>query len=154
LLLVLLLAVAAAGCGGGKSATVRGKVSYQGKSLTMGSVILVSEDGQLSARGAIQPDGTYEITQAPTGKVKVGVSNAPPPGAPGGQPLVGPPDDPETKQAAAMAAKYVPSPDTYTDPQKSGLTREVPSSGGTIDIDLTGPLVGPAGRGSGPRPPD
>jgi hypothetical protein len=151
LLLGLLLATAA-GCGGGKSATVRGKVSYQGKSLTMGNVILVSEDGQLSARGVIQPDGTYEIAQAPTGKVKVGVSNPPPPGAPGGQPLFGSLDDPETKQAVAMAAKYVPSPDIYTDPQKSGLTREVPSSGGTIDIDLTGPLFVPAGRGSGARP--
>jgi len=148
---LLLLAVAAGGCGR-KTATVRGKVTYQGKALTMGNVIIVSEDGKATARGTIQPDGKYEVTKAPTGKVKVGVSNPPPAGAPGGQPLSGSPNDPETKQAAALAAAYVPSPDTYTNPEKSGLTFEVPSGGKTIDIDLQGPL--PAVPGGGPRPLD
>jgi hypothetical protein len=137
--LVLLVAVAAGGCGR-KTAVVRGKVTYEGKPLTMGSVILVDEGGRFSARGPIQPDGTYEIANAPTGKVKMGVSNPPPVGAKGGQPLIGPKDDPETKQAAELAAKYVPSPDTYMDPEKSGLVHEVPADGATINIDLKGPL--------------
>jgi hypothetical protein len=147
--LVLLLAVAVGGCGR-KTAAVRGKVTYQGTHLTMGSVLMVSEDGKLTAHGLIQPDGTYEIARAPTGKVKVGVSNPPPAGAAGGQSLTGSPNDPEIKEAAARAAKYVPSPDTYTDPQKSGLTYEVPPAGATIDIDLKGQL--PASTGGRPNP--
>jgi len=144
--LVLLLAVAAGGCGR-KTAPVRGKVTYMGTPLTMGTVIIISDDGLTSVRGPIQPDGTYEIAKAPIGKVKVGVSNPPPMGAPGGQALSGSPDDPETKQAAALAAKYVPSPDTYTHPDKSGLTEEVPSGGATINIDMKGGLPVP---GKGP----
>jgi hypothetical protein len=123
-------------------------VTYQGKNLTMGSVIIVSEDGKITARGLIQPDGTFEIAKAPTGKVKVGVANPPPVGAPGGQALSGAQDDPERKQAATVAAQFVPSPDIYTDPQKSGLTYEIPSSGMTIDIDLKGalPATAPGGK--------
>jgi hypothetical protein len=151
--LVLLLAVAAGGCGRKTTATVRGKVTYQGTPLTMGSVVMVSEDGKISARGQIQSDGTYQIANAPTGKVKVGVANPPPIGAPGGQPLSGSPNDPETKQAAALAAKYVPSPDIYTNPEKSGLSYEVPPGGGTIDIDLKGGRPA-GGAGGGARPPD
>jgi hypothetical protein len=152
LALVLLLAVAVVGCGH-KTTTVRGKVTYQGTPLTMGSVIMISEDGKINARGSIQSDGNYVITNAPTGKVKVGVANPPPIGARGGQPLSGPPNDPETKQAAELAARYVASPDTYTDPEKSGLSYEVPSGGKTIDIDLKGAVSatpGGPGRKSAP----
>src|SRR5207247_3784832 len=115
LLLVVLVAVAVAGCDR-SSATVRGKVTYQGTPLTMGSVILLSEDGKTSARGAIQPDGTYEVTNVPKGKVKVGVSNPPPQGARGGVRPSGSPNDPEAQQAAELAAKHVPSPDSYNNP--------------------------------------
>lgn len=134
--LALLSSVAAAGCGNRKAVAVRGKVTYRGAPLTMGSVVLISEDGQTSARGPIQPDGTYEIDKAPLGKVKAGVSNPPPPGARGGQPLSGPRNDPETKQARALAGQYVPTPEKYTDPQKAGLSYDIPSGGRTLDIDL------------------
>jgi len=145
-LLLVLLLVVAAGCGGRKAATVRGKVTYKGAHLTMGNVIILSDD-KASARGQIGPDGTYEVLKAPTGKVKVGVSNPPPPGAPGGQPLSGPPDDPENKQAAELAKKYVASPDSYTNPEKSGLSFDIPSGGKQLDIDLTGTVSAPGGRG-------
>jgi hypothetical protein len=135
LVLALLTALAAAGCGGGKAAKVSGKVTYRGKVLTMGSVVLVGEDGH-SARGAIQPDGTYEIDRAPVGKDRAAVSNPPPAGARGGQALVGSPNDEEAKQARALAAQYVPTPEKYNDPQKSGLSFDVPSGGRTLDIDL------------------
>jgi hypothetical protein len=147
LLVLLLLTAATTGCGQ-QTAPVHGKVTYKGKNLTMGSVIIVSEDGKITARGLIQSDGTFEIAKAPTGKVKLGVANPPPVGAPGGQALSGAPDDPERKQAAVLAAQFVPSPDIYTDPQKSGLTYEIPSAGMTINLDLQGtlPATGPAGK--------
>jgi hypothetical protein len=134
--LALLSALAALGCGGGKAAKVTGKVTYRGKALTMGSVVLVSEDGKTSARGAIQPDGTYTIDKAPVGKVQAAVSNPPPPGARGGQPLGGAPNDEETKQARAVASQYVPTPEKYNDPKTSGLSFDIPSGGRTLDIDL------------------
>ena len=134
--LALLLALAAAGCGGRKAAKVTGKVTYRGKALTMGSVVLVSEDGQTSVRGAIQPDGTYEITKAPVGKAQAAVSNPPPPGARGGQPLAGAPNDEEARQARALASQYVPTPEKYNDPKTSGLSYDIPSGGRTLDIDL------------------
>jgi len=134
--LALLSAVTALGCGGGKAAKVSGKVSYRGKALTMGSVVLVSEDGKTSARGAIGPDGTYAIDKAPVGKVQAAVSNPPPAGARGGQPLGGATNDEETKQARAIAGQYVPTPEKYNDPKTSGLSYDIPSGGRTLDIDL------------------
>jgi len=127
---------------------VRGKVTFNGTPLTMGNVILMSEDGKTTARGMIQPDGTFEVAKAPTGKVKAGVSNPPPAGAPGGPPLGGAKDDPENKQAAELAGKYVPSPDIFNDPLKSGLTYEIPSGGTKLDIDLKGSMPG-GSTGSG-----
>jgi hypothetical protein len=134
LALALLLA-AAVGCGGGKGATVRGKVTYRGTPLTMGNVTLVSEDGKVIKTGQIQEDGTYQIPGAPTGHVQAAVVNPPPVGAKGGPPLVGPPNDPETKLARELAAKYVPTPPRYGDPKTSGLSFDVPG-GGPLDIEL------------------
>jgi hypothetical protein len=135
LALALVLA-AAVGCGGGKGGTVRGKVTYRGTPLTMGNVTLVSEDGKILKTGQIQEDGTYQIPDAPTGHVKAAVVNPPPVGAKGGARLVGAPNDEETKLARAIAARYVPTPATYADPQKSGLSYDIPRRGGPLDIDL------------------
>lgn len=133
--LALVLA-AAVGCGGGKGATVRGKVTYRGAPLTMGNVTLVSEDGKTVRTGQIQEDGTYEVPNAPTGRVQAAVVNPPPAGAWGGAPIVGPPNDEETKLARATAARYVPTPQYYADPKTSGLAYDLPRRGGTVDIDL------------------
>jgi hypothetical protein len=62
--LVLALAtVAAMGCGKSRRpmAPVTGKVTYQGKPLQFGTVILQPESGQY-ATGAVQQDGTFTMT--------------------------------------------------------------------------------------------
>jgi hypothetical protein len=149
--LLLVLAAAATGCPGGGRAKVRGKVTYKGTPLTMGKVILVSEDGKVQDTAPIQPDGTFEMDKAPTGKVKVGVANPPPLGAPGGPPLTGSPNDEETKQARAIASKFVPSPQKYTDPDKSNLTATVNAGSNELNLDLA-PVPGEAPPGAAPRP--
>jgi hypothetical protein len=67
----LVLTTSLAGCGG-STATLSGKVSYQGKTETSGSVIVVNEDGTAES-GVIQPDGTYSVTGVKRGRVKIGV---------------------------------------------------------------------------------
>lgn len=69
---------------------VKGKISYQGKPLTSGTVMLVPESSGYGATGQIQPDGTFTLTSfkqndgAAPGKYKVTVEVFPEatPGAP------------------------------------------------------------------------
>jgi len=63
LLLVIPWLVIAAGCGPSRPevAKVKGKVTFQGKPVTSGQVIFWPETGR-SARGKINPDGTYILT--------------------------------------------------------------------------------------------
>jgi hypothetical protein len=135
LVLALLAALAAVGCGGGKP-TVRGKVTYRGTPLTMGNVTLFSADGKIVKTAQIQEDGTYQIPDAPTGHVLAAVVNLPPVGARGGPPLIGAPNDEETRLARAIAARYLPTPPHYADPKTSGLSFDVPRRGGPLDIAL------------------
>jgi hypothetical protein len=53
-----------AGCDGGgmKTAVVKGKVTYQGKPVTGGTVTFVPDAGGPSATGEIKPDGTFAMT--------------------------------------------------------------------------------------------
>jgi hypothetical protein len=61
----------------GASATVTGKVTFQGRPVIWGSVVLVGADGT-SAAGRIQPDGTFTVANAPTGEVSVAVASPDP----------------------------------------------------------------------------
>ena len=69
----LLTALLTAGIGGCSSkASVSGKVTYQGRHVTHGSVIVVSADS--SARSAaIHSDGSFTIGGLPPGKARLGV---------------------------------------------------------------------------------
>jgi hypothetical protein len=117
---LLAAALLVGGCGGGgdKPASVSGKVTYKGKTVTSGVVVLVGADGKTSDPGPVQTDGTYSIAHAPAGTVKVAFDNPPPPpvdrhaGA----------KDPEAKEKAEEAARYVPTPQQYKDPEKTGVT--------------------------------
>jgi hypothetical protein len=114
------------GCTGGKlPSSVSGKVTYQGRPVTSGMVVLVAPDGKTSAPGAVRPDGTYTIQHAPTGTVKVSFDNPPPPHsyAPAGAQNAAARQ--EAQQAAAEAKFYVPTPLHYKDPEKSGLTLQL-----------------------------
>jgi len=140
------LALAVAGCGD-RAVAVRGKVTYQGKPLTGGSVTLVGPTG-LVYSGAVQPDGTYAIEGVPAGSVKVGVTGPParatakpaPGGRDGGRggdaTSRGAPD--AAAPAPTPAAPSGPSvsvPPQFADPNGSGLTATV-EAGKPLDIDV------------------
>jgi hypothetical protein len=121
--LALTAVLGAAGCAGGeKPASVSGHVTYKGKPVTSGTVVLVTSDGKVSDPGAVQPDGSYKIAHSPTGTLKVAFDN-PPPHASSGAKL--PANDPENKANAEEAAHYVPTPPKYKDAQQSGLTVQI-----------------------------
>jgi hypothetical protein len=115
-----------AGCQGKASAPVSGKVTYQGRPVTSGVVVLIGPDGKTSSPGLVRPDGTFTIPNAPVGTVKVSFDNPPPPrvtsapGAPRGGAAAQ-----EEQENAAQARLYVPTPLQYKDPNRSGVTLTV-----------------------------
>jgi hypothetical protein len=71
-LLFLVLSLAGLGCGTGKG-DVTGKVTYQNKPLTFGTVTIQASDGAMF-QGNIESDGTYTVRDVPVGEAKVAVS--------------------------------------------------------------------------------
>lgn len=70
---IIVLVGAMSMTGGGRKSEVTGKVTYKGKPVIYGAVILVSSDGAAAAAGPIKPDGTYTVTGMKPGEVRVGV---------------------------------------------------------------------------------
>jgi hypothetical protein len=132
--------LAAAGCGGG-TADVAGKVTYQGKPVVFGTVLVIGPDG-VPKSGAIQRDGTYRVAGVKVGAAKVSVSSPPPPGSPkfagrkvgrdavdDDKVITEEPVDPE------VAKSWFPIPERYADPEKSGLKADV-AADRPFDIDM------------------
>lgn len=135
--------LALAGCGG-STATVSGKVTYQGKPVVFGSVVLIGADG-LPKNGQIQPDGTFTVAGVAVGTAKVAVSSPMPPGAETGKKSAAggkdAGDDDKIPPAGgsgvdpAVAKAWFPLPEKYGDPEKSGLTVTV-GDGKPVQFDL------------------
>ena len=130
--------VGALGCSAGdRPASVSGRVTYNGKTVTSGVVVLIGEDGKASDPGAVQPDGTYSIAKSPIGTVKVSFDNPPPPESRTSSGGKLPANDPEAKENAEAAARYVATPPKYKDPAQSGLTLEIKKGKNSgMDIEL------------------
>jgi hypothetical protein len=130
----LLLGVAIMGCGA-KGGQVSGKVTFQGKPLTSGTVLFHCADGSV-AHALLASDGSYAIPNVPPGEAKITVkSHGPVPlgmirgasKAPGGKP-------PPKELPAAL--KFVPIPAAYGDPAQSGLALVVQGGSQRHDIAL------------------
>ena len=68
--------VIGAGCGGAdykSRGTVTGKVSVNGKNLTVGSVMFINKEG-VTGSASIDPSGNYTMPDAPVGECQVTVS--------------------------------------------------------------------------------
>jgi hypothetical protein len=74
-LVAVIVALSAYAAGG--NTTVSGHVTFQGRPVIWGSVMLVGPDGH-SAVGRIQPDGSFTVPNAPTGEVGVSVTSPDP----------------------------------------------------------------------------
>lgn len=130
------VATCSTGCGS-KPAVVTGTVTYQGKPLTGGSVILYCADDQI-VRGVIGPDGAYTIPNVPRGVCRVTVKTYTP--IPAGfrlkQELPPVHDGPiHPSQSPALSGEAVP--ERYAVPEESGLTVRVDRPQTIFDITLT-----------------
>jgi hypothetical protein len=136
---VVLLAGLCAGCAENRNCGLAGTVSYQGKPVVYGSVIVQCADGTRSIT-AVQPDGSYSFDRLPAGVVKIAVASPEPP-------------DPATAVAPSRAvpvrsagsaprrppvdkSKWVKLPDELAEPETSGKTTTVSGPMTHFDIQL------------------
>jgi hypothetical protein len=74
--LLILFLSAASGCGSSPG-VVSGKVTFQGKTVASGTVMVIGSDG-LPRYGKIETDGSYQVTDIPAGLVKLTVNSPSP----------------------------------------------------------------------------
>lgn len=132
----LLLAISV-GCGRATT-EVTGRVTFQGKALTGGTVTFFCCDKQI-AYGLINPAGTYHLKDVPMGPAVVTVRTHPkiPPGYAVRQKLPPSKDAPQPKiVSAAGISDFVPVPERYYHPEESGLSFTVSSSRTVFNIEL------------------
>jgi len=144
------LVLLASGCGPDYKArgAVKGKVTTGKKALTTGTVIFVNKDG-VSASAHIDPQGNYDMQDAPLGECTVTVIVDALPSDPsvrarlkGGGPKMpgelknpedtGPPPPPGGK----IPKEVVPIDGKYAKPDTSGLTTKVEKGEQIFNIDL------------------
>lgn len=137
-----LIVLPLAGCGGGTT-EVSGRVTFQGKPLVFGTVVMIGSDG-IPKSGPIQPDGTYRVKGVKTGMAQLAISSPPPPGAASAGPKTRggreENDDRTPADAGASVSPEVihgwfPIPDKFADHTLSGQTAGV-RPGQPVDIDL------------------
>lgn len=147
IIVIAAIALLAAGCGGGEdewaakrpeTVPASGTLTFNGKGVEGATVILAPESpvgGEVYGASAVtESGGSFEFSAFPPetgavpGKYKVGVTKV------------------ESQQAAAPAGAHSDTslppprnllPELFADPQKSGITLEIPVEGKTdIKIDL------------------
>jgi len=142
-LLILPALLAVCGCGN-QTATVTGKVTYNGRLLKGGSVTYVSTEGKPSISGSISEDGSYTLVKVPVGLVKICVdteslnpANIPKApmkyGPPAGQSA---PEGFSSGDADTAKKRFVKIPETYGKEETTTLTYSVTPGDQQHDIDL------------------
>lgn len=131
---MMLLLSLATGCGGQANGTISGTVTYQGKALPGGTVTFVPEAGA-PVHAEIQSDGSYRMSNAPLGPVKIGVQTKSAQKAPSSSSMPRNPKDFEKFKSAMMNTESL-IPAKYTDPNNSGLTYTVTKGKQQHDIEL------------------
>lgn len=127
--------VALLGCGGPPSGTVKGRVTYKGEPVVLGTIAFHAADGRV-ASGSIS-GGEYRVEKIPVGPATLTVQAHPP-----AAPLLPPPGEngpsgSATQFAAAVARRtFVALPARYADKNASGLTYAVRNGGQTHDLTL------------------
>jgi hypothetical protein len=138
---ILTTALTLTGCGGGTT-DVSGKVTYQGKAVVYGTVVVL-DDGGTPKSGVIQPDGTYRVNGVKPGRAKAAITSLAPPGSDGGKKRDArergdddkPPPPGSAPAPPEVLKAWFPIPDRYADPAKSELTVDV-KPGQPTDFDL------------------
>jgi hypothetical protein len=124
---------------GRPSGVVKGKVTFRGKPVYTGAVVIVGKDG-VAAAGPIETDGSYVVQKVPVGDVAVGViskdpvylhhvtvlrsSRTPVPASAFRAP------------SGLDRRKWFPIPKEYEEPVRSGLSFSVKKGDNQYDIEL------------------
>ena len=127
---------------------VKGKVTVGNRNLTTGSVMFINKEG-LSASTGIDPDGNYEMKDAPVGECKITVTVTDLPMDPTvrarlmgkGPKMPEGPKNPEDTGApppplARIPKEVVPIDAKYSKPETSGLSFTVKKGEQTYNIEL------------------
>lgn len=129
---------------------VKGKVRSGTRPLTTGTVMFYGKDG-VTASASIDPDGNYEMTDAPVGECKVTVTvqglpmdptvrgrlkGAGPKMPEGPKPPEGAESSGPAPPLARIPKEVVPIDTKYSSPETSGLTFTVKKGEQTYNIDL------------------
>jgi hypothetical protein len=145
----LLLALASSGCGPGHG-RVTGTVTYRGKPVVVGTVLIVGSDG-IPAYGNVGEDGTYVIARVPTGAAQVAVNSLDPVVAArwkdrkaGLRGALLPPRVKDKKVVLPQPEPpppgdrkgWFPIPEQYGNPRTSGLTCDVKRGANTCNLEL------------------
>ena len=112
------------GCGAG-TGDVTGTVSYRGKPVSSGTILIVGDDS-LPYYGSIQEDGTFTVPNVALGLGKIAISS-PRPNSAKGVEFAKRRNDPK---------KWFPLPEKYRDFAASGLTVNVATGVTMQDIEL------------------
>lgn len=119
-------------------ATVTGRVSFQGKPVIWGSVVVFGKDGR-SSSGRIEADGTYRVENAATGAVSVAVVSRDPLVQNWASNLKTTRARPTSKAFSASPVDrklWFPLPTHFEDPQSSGVTLLLKSGDNEKDLNL------------------
>jgi hypothetical protein len=151
----LFLAVATlgvVGCGMG-TGDVRGRVTYRGRPVICGGVIMVGPDGR-TVTGQVNAEGHYRLKSVPAGTVRVAVVSPNPTGMfafAGAEQakskimkdklsanLTKSKSDNATEQAVSKVdrRKWFPLPKQYESTETSGITTIIQRGDNTFDIEL------------------
>ena len=137
---LLLTILTLSSCASAKRGEVHGKVSYGGRPIIYGSVVLIGSDDK-SVTGRINADGTYAVSGVHAGAVRVAVVS-PDPATPrdDGMPSFGK-RDPKAPPPPIMApevdrSRWFPLPQQYKRADTSGLTTTIHGGDNTFDIEL------------------
>jgi hypothetical protein len=134
-LMIAIALLASAGCAGRNVGSVSGRVTFQGKPVVSGSVVMAPQQGP-PVTSNINDDGTYTCNNVPAGPVKIGV--------------VSPNDALEARERQAQKpglkgmgdtpkfdlAKWFPIPSKYANYMASPLTFDVKVGENSYDIVL------------------
>jgi hypothetical protein len=124
---------------GPKGRTINGTVSYKGKTVVFGAVVIIDSDG-LPKAGSILPDGTFSIEKVISSTPKIAVSSPPPPGAKVAAAKGRDAIDPEKKPSNVpqlppeVAKNWFPLPDNFGEHHRSGITTEIQND--VLEISL------------------
>ena len=134
---LLLPAVSVAGCGRG-TGELSGQVSYRGRTLASGSVLLIARDGH-ARTAAIQVDGGYRFADVPVGQARLAVHSPDPSKRPELRKMPGGRQDGQAgphEPPPADRGKWFAIPASYGDVERSGLRVAIDRGPNLFNIDM------------------